>query len=112
VVERYRAVALDRTYQALAHPIRRGMLELLRGGDLRVTEIAEPFSVSLAAASKHVRVLESAGLVTRTVVGRDHVLRFEPRPLEAAARWIEASRSFWEARLDALESDLRRRRSR
>ena len=88
------------------------MLELLRGGDLRVTEIAAPFSVSLAAASKHVRVLESAGLVARTIVGRDHVLRFEARPLEAAARWIDASRSFWEARLDALESDLRGRRPR
>jgi DNA-binding transcriptional ArsR family regulator len=108
----HRPAALDRTYAALAHPIRRGMLELLRGGDLRVTDIAAPFGVSLAAASKHVRVLESAGLVSRTIVGRDHVLTFQPHPLQAAAEWIDASRSFWQARLDALESDLRGRRSR
>jgi DNA-binding transcriptional ArsR family regulator len=112
MVEHQRTATLDRTYAALAHPIRRGMLELLRDGDLRVTKIAAPFSVSLAAASKHVRVLESAGLVSRTIVGRDHVLRFQPHPLEAAARWIDASRSFWEARLDALDSDLRGRRPR
>jgi DNA-binding transcriptional ArsR family regulator len=113
MVEHLGPTTLDRTYAALSHPIRRGMIELLRGGDdLRVTEIAEPFSVSLAAASKHVRVLESAGLVSRTIIGRDHVLTFEPDPLAAAHEWIDASRSFWEARLDALATDLGERRRR
>jgi DNA-binding transcriptional ArsR family regulator len=109
MVERFGAAALDRTYAALAHPIRRSMLELLRHGDLRVTEVASPFDISLAAASKHVRVLETAGLVTRRITGREHFLSFEPRSLAAAGDWIEEARSFWEARLDALESDLRRR---
>ena len=86
--------------------------KLLRERDLRVTEIAKPFDISLAAASKHVRVLETAGLLTRAITGRDHILSFEPRPLAAAGDWIEEARSFWEARLDALESDLRRRPSR
>jgi DNA-binding transcriptional ArsR family regulator len=112
MVEHLGTATLDRTYSALSHPIRRGMIELLRGGNLRVTEIAEPFSVSLAAASKHVRVLESAGLVSRTIIGRDHVLTFEPDPLAAAHEWIDASRSFWEARLDALATDLGERRRR
>ena len=97
---------------ALAHPIRRAILERLRTGDLRVTDVADPFSVSLAAASKHIRVLESAGLISRTVVGRDHVLSFEPEPLVEARDWIEASWSFWEARLGALEEQLRRGRAR
>jgi DNA-binding transcriptional ArsR family regulator len=111
VVERSGTVALDRTYAALAHPIRRSMLELLRHGDLRVTEVARPFDISLAAASKHVRVLETAGLVSRRIAGRDHILSFEPRPLAAAGDWIEEARSFWEARLDVLGSDLRLRPS-
>jgi DNA-binding transcriptional ArsR family regulator len=108
MVERSSSTTLDRTYAALAHPVRRGMLELLRDGELRVTQIAEPFDISLAAASKHVRVLESAGLVARRISGRDHILSFEPRPLAAASDWINASRSFWEARLDALDADLRK----
>jgi DNA-binding transcriptional ArsR family regulator len=112
MVEHLGPATLDRTYATLSHPIRRGMIELLRGVDLRVTEIAEPFSVSLAAASKHVRVLESAGLVSRTIIGRDHVLTFEPGPLAAAQEWIDASRSFWEARLEALATDLGERRRR
>jgi len=112
MVERYTGAILDRTYAALAHPVRRSMLELLRQGELRVTEIAKPFDISLAAASKHVRVLETAGLVSRRISGRDHILSFEPRPLAAAGEWIEDARAFWEARLDALEVDLRRRPSR
>ena len=104
--------AVDRTYAALAHPVRRRMMTLLCHGDLKVTEIARPFDISLAAASKHVRVLEAAGLVTRRVTGRDHILSFEPRPLAAVGDWIDETRSFWEARFDALEADLRRRPSR
>ena len=111
MVEHSGAATLDRTYAALAHPIRRGMLQLLRDRELRITEIAEPFDVSLAAASKHVRVLEAAGLVSRTIAGRDHILSLEPRPLAAAGDWINVTRSFWEARLEALNADLRERRS-
>jgi DNA-binding transcriptional ArsR family regulator len=101
--------ALDRTYGALAHPTRRRMMELLRLESMRVTELAAPFDVSLEAASKHIRILESAGLVSRAIQGRDHVLTLEPRPLVPARDWIETYRSFWEERLKALASQLRER---
>jgi DNA-binding transcriptional ArsR family regulator len=97
------AAVLDRAYAALAHPVRRRMLNRLRDGDARVTELAEPFAMSLAAASKHVGQLERAGLVKRRVVGRDHWIGLEPRPLQDAARWLAVYRPFWERRLDALE---------
>ena len=103
----YRPDTLDRTYGALAHPVRRGMLEALRAGRTRVTDLAGPFDISLAAASKHIRVLESAGLLTRTISGRDHLLSMEPHPLLEARDWIDAYRSFWESRLDALEAHFR-----
>lgn len=106
----HRPAILDRTYRALAHPIRREMLELLKTGSLRVTELAEPFDVSLAAASKHLRVLESAALVARAIHGRDHVLSLEPQPLMEARAWIDTYRSFWPGRLDALEAQLGRER--
>jgi DNA-binding transcriptional ArsR family regulator len=99
--------ALDRTYQALAHPVRRAMLQLLRTGEMRVTDLAEPFDVSLAAASKHIQVLQGADLLTRTVAGRDHFLSLDARRLVEAGDWIDSYRSFWEARLDALEHHLR-----
>jgi DNA-binding transcriptional ArsR family regulator len=94
---------LDITYGALAHPIRRAMLGRLGTGGARVTELAAGFDISLAAASKHIGVLESAGLVRRTVRGRDHHLALDAGPLREAAEWIEAYRAFWETRLDALE---------
>ena len=97
---------LDRTYGALAHPVRRTMLELLRADDLRVTELSAPFEMSLAAASKHVVSLERAGLLTRTVHGRDHILSLRAAELEPAATWFEPYRSFWETRLDALTRHL------
>jgi DNA-binding transcriptional ArsR family regulator len=98
---------LDGTFGALEHRVRREMLDVLRAGPRRVTDLAEPFQFSLAAASKHIKVLEAAGLITRTVSGRDHVLSLAARPLEEARAWIEAYRSFWELRLDALEKHLR-----
>jgi DNA-binding transcriptional ArsR family regulator len=98
---------LDRTYGALAHPTRRRMLELLRRESMRVTELAAPFDVSLEAASKHIRILEAAGLVSRSVRGRDHVLSLDAEPLLPAAEWIESYRSFWEERLRALEAYLK-----
>lgn len=96
-------IGLDTTYFALAHPIRREMIERLRTHGARVTDLAAGFDVSLQAASKHIHVLESAGLLNRTVQGRDHHLTLDPGPLVEAAAWIESSREFWERRLDALE---------
>ena len=100
---------LDRTYGALSHPIRRAMLERLAGGRRRISDLAQPFDISLPGASKHVRVLEHAGLAARTVHGRDHVLRLRPENLAAAAEWIDTYRAFWSGRLDALDAELRRR---
>jgi DNA-binding transcriptional ArsR family regulator len=95
---------LDQTYGALAHGTRRRMMELLRLDPMRVTELAAPFEVSLEAASKHIRVLEAAGLVSRSIRGRDHVLSLDAAPLRPAAEWIETYRRFWEERLHALEA--------
>lgn len=103
---------LDAVYRALAHPVRRTLLERLRPTEATVTELAAPFSMSLEAVSKHIRVLESAGLVQRTIHGREHHLALEPSPLIGAAGWLEPYRSFWEARLDLLEARLRSRSNR
>ena len=102
-----RSAALDHTYMALAHPTRRGMLDLLKGSPMRVTDLADPFEVSLAASSKHVNMLERAGLLSRTVAGRDHWLRLDPRPLLDAGGWIDTYQRFWEERLDDLDLLLR-----
>jgi DNA-binding transcriptional ArsR family regulator len=104
-----RPAQLDRTYGALAHPTRRTMMELLTIESMRVTDLAAPFAVSLEAASKHIRILEAAGLVSRSIRGRDHVLSLDAEPLLPAAEWIERYRSFWEGRLRALESYLNER---
>ena len=102
---------VDAVFQALSHPTRRAMLAQLRDRDLTVGQLAEPFEVSLAAASKHVAVLERAGLVQRSVMGRTHVCRLEPEPLAAAAAWLQAYENFWTDRLDALESVLHKEES-
>ena len=102
----YREQHLNQTYAAIADPTRRAILTRLTQGDVRVTELAEPFAMSLNAVSKHVRVLERAGLVQRQVKGREHYLSLEAEPLRAALAWIDAYRQFWETRLDALESFL------
>ena len=104
------SAVLDRTYGALSHPIRREMLQQLSAAPQRVSDLASPFDISLPGASKHVRVLESAGLIARTVHGRDHVLNLRPENLAPAADWIETYRAFWSGRLDALDAELRRRR--
>jgi DNA-binding transcriptional ArsR family regulator len=108
-IQRSSRTDLDRTYGALAHPLRRELLNLLRAGQAWVTDLAEPFDVSLAAASKHLQVLESAGLVSRTVIGRDHLMALESQPLGQARDWIDTYRSFWKSRIDALEAQLRRK---
>jgi DNA-binding transcriptional ArsR family regulator len=79
------------------------MLRRLGEGETRVTELAEPFDISLAAASKHIAHLERAGLVTRRVSGRDHWIGLAPEPLRDAEHWLALYRPFWERRLDALE---------
>lgn len=98
---------LDRTLTALADPTRRAILQRLSAGEARVTEVAQPFSMSLNAVSKHILVLERAKLVKRRRVGREHFLSYRPEPLDAAAKWIAETRNFWATRLDALEQLLR-----
>jgi len=110
VVE-YLPASLDSVYAALAHPVRRAVLERLSSGPARVTDVAGPFQSSLAAVSKHIRVLEDAGLVRRTILGREHRLALEPGRLQPASLWLEAYRRFWESRLDLLETRLTERPS-
>lgn len=102
---------LDHVFGALADPTRRAILARLTRGEALVTELAEPFPISLNAVSKHVRSLERAGLVRRTVVGREHRCALEPAPLRQASNWLEHYRAFWEGRLDALEHFLAGRSS-
>ncbi|HEX2887926.1 metalloregulator ArsR/SmtB family transcription factor [Vineibacter terrae] len=98
---------LDHTLTALADPTRRAILQRLSAGEVRVTDLAQPFAMSLNAVSKHIRVLERAQLVTRRRAGREHLLSFNPKPLDEAAAWIETQRALWTTRLDALEALLR-----
>jgi DNA-binding transcriptional ArsR family regulator len=102
--------AMNEVFHALAHDARRAMLSRLASGELTVGQLAEPFSMSLEAASKHIRVLERAGLVRRTVDGRRHVCRLEAQPLASAADWLRFYERFWSDRLDALEDLLHSRR--
>lgn len=98
---------LDQLFHALADPTRRAMLQRLAEGERSVGELAEPFAMSLAAASKHIRVLEQAGLLAREVRGRTHVCRLDAVPLHAGMEWIRHYERYWNARLDALETLLR-----
>ena len=107
----YYAPALDRVYAALADPTRRAILMRLTRHDARVTELAAPFDMSLNAVSKHLRVLEEAGLIRREVRGRDHHLSLDATPLQEAAAWLETYRQFWSRRLDRLEAFLRQKKS-
>lgn len=97
---------LDAVFSALADPTRRAMLRTLSQGDKSVGELAAPFSMSFAGASKHVKALESAGLVRRTVKGRTHVCRLNPRPMHGAMEWLRTYENFWNDKLDALEREL------
>jgi DNA-binding transcriptional ArsR family regulator len=98
---------LDDTLIALADPTRRAILELLSRGEARVTDVARPFRISLNSVSKHIRLLERAGLVRRQVRGREHFLSFNAEPLDEAARWIETQRALWSRRLQILDALLR-----
>jgi len=99
---------LDITFGALADPTRRGMLASLALGEKSIGELAEPFAMSFAGASKHVKVLEDAGLVARRRRGRTHLISIDARPLEEAERWMRQWEKFWNARLDRLDALIER----
>jgi len=105
----YHPVALDRVFSAVSDPIRRAILESLAQKPATITEIATPFSVSLNAVSKHVMVLERAGLIRREILGREHRCWLEPQPLREATAWLAHYRHFWNVRLDALEKYVARK---
>ncbi len=98
---------LDAVFHALADPTRRAMLGHLAGRERTIGELATPFRMSLAGASKHVRVLERAGLVTRMIRGRTHYCRLRAARLAEADAWLKRYERFWNESLDALESILR-----
>jgi DNA-binding transcriptional ArsR family regulator len=94
---------MNSIFHALGDATRRQMIRDLADGERSVSELAQPFSISLAAASKHIKVLESAGLIRREVRGRTHMCRLEPGPLASAHEWLSFYERFWTERLDALE---------
>jgi DNA-binding transcriptional ArsR family regulator len=100
------ALRLDALFHALADPTRRAMLAQLAGGARSVGDLAQPFAMSLAAASKHIQVLERAGLIRREVLGRSHRCHLEAAPMHAGAEWIRHYQRFWNVRVDALEREL------
>lgn len=102
-----RSHSLDETFFALSDPTRRAILTRLALGEATVAELATPFAVSAPAISKHLRVLERAGLLTQHRAGRVRRCRLAAEPLKEAASWVETYRRFWEDRLDRLESYLR-----
>jgi DNA-binding transcriptional ArsR family regulator len=100
---------LDRTYAALADPTRRALLVALRAGEARITDLAAPLPMTFAGVSRHIGVLESAGLVQRAVRGREHWLSIRPEGFRAAGEWIGEQSAFWSRRADALAARLARR---
>jgi DNA-binding transcriptional ArsR family regulator len=98
---------LDTIFHALGDPTRRQMLRELTSGERTVGQLAEPFAISLAAASKHIKALESAGLIRREVRGRTHVCRLEPGPLASAHQWLGFYERYWTDRLNLLDQLLR-----
>lgn len=97
---------LDRSFLALSHPVRRAIVERLVAGPATVGRASGGLGVSKPAVTKHLKVLEGAGVVTRTVSGRTHVLRLEPQALSGASAWLELHRSLWEAKFKAVEEYL------
>jgi DNA-binding transcriptional ArsR family regulator len=94
---------------AISHPSRRAILDRLADGPARVTDIAAPFDLSLNAVSKHLKVLEEAGLVDRERQGRDHLIRFRGAPLRLVSRWVHEYERFWTQRLDRFEETFRQK---
>ena len=101
------ALELGGVFHALSDATRRRMLIELGAGERTVSQLAEPFTISLAAASKHIKVLEKAGLIRREVRGRAHLCRLEPGPLATAREWLSFYERFWTGRLDVLDRLLR-----
>ena len=99
---------LNPVFHALGDATRRRMLRELALGERTVGELAQPFAISLAAASKHIKALENAGLIRREVRGRTHLCRLDPGPLASAHRWLSFYERFWTERLDLLERLLRK----
>jgi len=99
---------LDRTYAALADPTRRALLVALRSQDARITDLAAPLPMTFAGVSRHIGVLESAGLIQRVVRGREHWLSIRPEGFAAAGDWISEQTAFWSERADALATRLTR----
>ena len=97
---------LDRSFLALSHPVRRTIVERLAHGPATVAEATRGVAVSKPAVTKHLKLLEDAGVITRRVEGRVHRLTLRARPLEDAERWLESHRALWEAKFDAVERHL------
>lgn len=98
---------LSGTFSALADPTRRAILQRLASGEATVNELAEPFAISLPAISRHLKVLERAGLISRSRSAQWRPCRLEPAPLEEVAEWVERHLATWEPRLDRLDDHLR-----
>jgi DNA-binding transcriptional ArsR family regulator len=105
---KHSSAALNRVFAALADPTRRRILSHLARGDKCVTHLARPHDMSLPAVSKHLRILERAGLLRRRRYGRVHEMRLEAKPLKQAAQWVEEYRKFWEGSLDRLADYLQK----
>ena len=99
--------SLDATFAALAHPARRDILGRLAKGEATVNQLAEPFDMSLPAISKHIKVLEDAGLITRTRNAQFRPCKLNPAALQAVADWTEQYRHIWQARFDAMDNTLK-----
>lgn len=98
---------LNTTFTALSDPTRRAILIKLFEGPAKVTQLAEPFKVSLPAISKQIRCLETAGLLVRTKKGREHWCRINPKPMDEALNWLNQQRKFWDGMLDSLDEHLK-----
>jgi DNA-binding transcriptional ArsR family regulator len=109
---KYSTATLNRTFAALADPTRRQILAHLSRGNHRVTHLARPHAMSLPAVSKHLRVLEKAGLLRRRRYGRVHEMELDAKPLKQAAQWVEEYRKFWEGSLDRLAEYLEKTKPR
>jgi DNA-binding transcriptional ArsR family regulator len=100
------SVDLNNTFSALSDPTRRAIISKLAKGDMPIMELASPFDMSLPAVSKHIRVLEKAGLLIRRKQGRVHYCRLNAKPLRDAAKWLAFYQQFWDAKLDSLANFL------
>jgi DNA-binding transcriptional ArsR family regulator len=95
------------SFKALSHPIRRGIVERLAAGPASVGEVTRGFGVSKPAISKHLKVLEETGVITRVLEGRTHLLSLEPKALEGAAEWMDRQRALWERMFDVVDEYLK-----